>query len=835
MQIVNNRRIIDVNCFSNNKETFDLGYTSDAYSIQLNLLFPDEYKGQGFSYKIVFDKEDGSEVLTFPIVGSSGKYYALILPAVSRGTNGIGYKGHFQFFVLRGENNNTELVAASEKFPYIIKDGLPTNVDPAQPGSAIGWTELDEAVMKINSLDVDDLMYFRDIGTQEEDCFDNYRAQGTIYHASIHGRDTWFFMTSNNSTQFKFDFSGVEYRRYTNNHWESTWTGYATKSTVDAINTRLAAVEADIVDCSETIDIGTVARLSDLDLPIYCSEYAKFTFIPAENSNFRSELGLSASAYMVCELYYNNNIQTLKIYTSSSELIYIRKINSIAPTFTADDWSLTHYSGAQILNNSIPFSALNINLQQRIIRGENSIDKPNDLYSFDDDGIVNKKVTRGVRTEIDAGVFFSSAISIYLPEEIVIIGSGLLTTATSLSTIYIDNYSNNVTLGSSIQEAISNGDLTIYYRDEFILADLLMNSQNKLNQRLEELETSTINSRIYGVSGLYQTDPTLTRTDDAVDLDFVINSTTGEIASDFDDVFPWNKTRIVNTSAGKFVKFPEMWFRVGTDSSNRITDIAVSAKSHKEGNWYRVAPFMYSCYGGSVSDNKLKSVSGSSRQISKTLSDFRAYAAANGRGYYSLDLYHKTVLNFLWMIEFATRNTPSIMTGVINGSGTTGGTRMQFTGTTDSLTTPSGFELGREQMRYHYIEDFVGNCYEFLDGYYRANGAQADYVTANPAAFSDNIDGKTQVGYPIVSNGCISAFGWETGKPFLSLPLETKGTGHGVSYYCGAYNGADTAEGCLCCGATANINLNTRGLFYYWNIESSQYQYNLGTRLIKIL
>lgn len=47
-----------------------------------------------------------------------------------------------------------------------------------------------------------------------------------------------------------------------------------------------------------------------------------------------------------------------------------------------------------------------------------------------------------------------------------------------------------------------------------------------------------VSEPIYGVSGLYQESPALTRTDDSVGLSFAINSGTGAISSDFNSVFP---------------------------------------------------------------------------------------------------------------------------------------------------------------------------------------------------------------------------------------------------------------------------------------------------------
>ena len=214
-----------------------------------------------------------------------------------------------------------------------------------------------------------------------------------------------------------------------------------------------------------------------------------------------------------------------------------------------------------------------------------------------------------------------------------------------------------------------------------------------------------VGSPIYGVSGLYQSNPLLTRTDDAVGMTELFNYSTGEISSDFDSVFPWNEATVETVNGNKFLHLPDMWFRVGKDSSNRVTDIAVSKTQGSTGDWYKVDSFYYSCYGGSVANNKLCSVSGVARKYSATRANFRTYAAANGSGYHQLDLYHHTVMMFLWWIEWADKNSQNIMRGVDNGTA-------RNTGGTDSLSTPSGFNTSTQQMRWHYIEDYIGNGYE---------------------------------------------------------------------------------------------------------------------------
>lgn len=337
---------------------------------------------------------------------------------------------------------------------------------------------------------------------------------------------------------------------------------------------------------------------------------------------------------------------------------------------------------------------------------------------------------------------------------------------------------------------------------------------------------------IYGVSGLYQSSPALTRTDSAVGMSFAINSSSGAISSDFNAVFPWNEATVEEIGGDKFLHMPEMWFRVGYDASKRITDVAVSKQASGAGNWYKVNPFYYSCYGGSVSGGKLKSVSGVSRQASATRAQFRSYAAANGSGYFQEDLYHKTVMSFLWWIEWATKDSSSIMTGRISGSGTSGGATVRPTGGTNAVTTPSGFETAYAQMRYHYIEDFIGNMLEFVDG--NVGSGSSYYVTASPAAYSDATTGHANLpyGYPSnasSSNRCISAFGWDANNPFLCQPIEQIGTDYTI-HFCDANSAANNVV--LYCGAYYGSAGATFGLSYFDRNAASTAVTYFGGRLL---
>ena len=338
---------------------------------------------------------------------------------------------------------------------------------------------------------------------------------------------------------------------------------------------------------------------------------------------------------------------------------------------------------------------------------------------------------------------------------------------------------------------------------------------------------------IYGVSGLTDSSPALTRTDDAVGMSYAIDSSTGAIASDFNNVFPWNEAEVVTDTAGKFLHMPDMYFRVGVNANSEITDIAVSKKPGSTGNWYKVDSFYYACYGTSLSNDMAKSVSGAARQTSKTRAEFRGYSSANGNDYFQLDLYHHTVMIFLWLIEWATKKSDDVMTGRVLGSGTMGGSTSCPTGGTDNITTPSGYELSYAQMRYHYIEDFVGNFREFVDGVNCMESLNNHYVTNNPSYFSDSNTNYTQLSYSVPSSGCISALGWDEYNPFFCMPVATVSNADNDTYFCDRWSASGSGYPVLWCRSSWYNSESIYGVTSF-NTALSTYSNSLiGGRLIK--
>lgn len=343
---------------------------------------------------------------------------------------------------------------------------------------------------------------------------------------------------------------------------------------------------------------------------------------------------------------------------------------------------------------------------------------------------------------------------------------------------------------------------------------------------------------IYGVSGLYQSDPALTRTDDAVGLTYTIN-TDGTVQSDFDSLFPWTEAKLVSDSlSNKFVQMPEMWFRVNNDASYRLTDIAVSATKGPGDNWYKVEPFCIGRYTTNKnSTTKLVSKAGITHSAGATRANLRSYANANGSNYHIKDLYGSTIMKFLWWIEWATKDAASIMTGCYKGSGTTGGNAKTATGVTDSLTTPSGYVKARNNMRWHYIEDFIGGYSEILDGVYVSALSVASYATADTTKYADATTGMKQLAYKNPAAGyCIMAYGWDPNNPFLCLPCESTTTGVYTEYFC--TRGYDYGSGKFVCMETPNYNYtggNSGGAyagFMFRAVNNTNGYVNYATRLM---
>lgn len=342
--------------------------------------------------------------------------------------------------------------------------------------------------------------------------------------------------------------------------------------------------------------------------------------------------------------------------------------------------------------------------------------------------------------------------------------------------------------------------------------------------------SATIQSaKIFGVSGLYAETPTLTRTDHAVGMTWVNSS--GTITSDLDNEFPFNAIHDVTLDSGDvMVEIPEMYFRVGYDASNRLTDIAVSSLPVGAGNWYHTPAFQVGKYlTNSSGYSKTGQTPGSASNFNSNITSIK------NKGMYYETIYHYTILEFLFWIYFATKNSQTILNRAAFGS-------VQTTGVTNSNNAMNCIVSNR--FKFLGIEDFMGNQRHMLAGSY-TNYFYDVYNNQNAILNSTerSTAGKVTLSYNTVNsnNGYnIKALGWDPSHPFICIPMEVTNASTYTTYFCDGVNSDAWRNGSYApyLGPRYSDNLATdinSGLGYWLNSYWAYYGDSTGCRLVKFL
>lgn len=277
------------------------------------------------------------------------------------------------------------------------------------------------------------------------------------------------------------------------------------------------------------------------------------------------------------------------------------------------------------------------------------------------------------------------------------------------------------------------------------------------------MSNNTMSTKIFGVTGLYDAAVTLSRTDDSEGMTFAIDTTNGQVISDFDDEFPYNEIHEVELEGNKFISIPAMWWRIGKDEEDNLTDIAVARVKKGPGKWFKSDAFLVGKYLSYCENNKMVSKSGKSTNQNYSSINWTTYAKANGDGYKPIGVYEHTILTFLWLVEFANKRSTAVINGYSSYNLATGGT--------DSIVTETGYLKSNGQMKYRGIEDFVGNECEWMPD------VTGNYYTSRDInTYTNGTVGKTQLCYwkNISSLGTgwrgIQALGWDDNNPFICLP-----------------------------------------------------------------
>lgn len=348
----------------------------------------------------------------------------------------------------------------------------------------------------------------------------------------------------------------------------------------------------------------------------------------------------------------------------------------------------------------------------------------------------------------------------------------------------------------------------------------------------EMVTVKTMDDRIFGASWDMSSDPKLTRTDSAVGLVAGINGA----QNDFDTVGPWAKMdkTITDDKGNAFVRIPKLYIK--KTQTDKLATWQVSL-SKIDDTWYLPKCFWdftnqkeldyvdVGRYQGTVASGLLQSKSDVMATTSQTISVFRTQAKANGVGYQLLDIHIVDVWQVLFLIEFATLNSQSIMNGNLSG-----GAELK-NGTGSSHAGSSGFATNTGNMDYRGIENMYGNLYQWVDGVnitsYKAwvcddsSKYQSDLFAAPYQALN----------YTSSANGYISKMGYDPSHPFAQFATAFGGSD---SAYYSDYQYTNSGNVSVLYGGHWGGTAGYGGAFYWYlySAASGSGTY-VGSRLVR--
>ena len=186
--------------------------------------------------------------------------------------------------------------------------------------------------------------------------------------------------------------------------------------------------------------------------------------------------------------------------------------------------------------------------------------------------------------------------------------------------------------------------------------------------------------------------------------------------SEFEDGTPAD---IVSGDAGDcMVEFPKMYLGMSTDAQG-LTTVTITNDETVEGVYddafvYKgksYSKFYVGAFKGYVLNNKLRSLSGKSPTVQKTIGQFRTAAQANGEGYEQTQWYQLMLRQALYILLFKNLNSQAAL-----GAGYTNASSKNNTGGLNSNGVNYGSTSASVQVKCLGIEDFWGNIYEWVDG-----------------------------------------------------------------------------------------------------------------------
>ena len=242
--------------------------------------------------------------------------------------------------------------------------------------------------------------------------------------------------------------------------------------------------------------------------------------------------------------------------------------------------------------------------------------------------------------------------------------------------------------------------------------------------------------------------------------------------SPFDQYDPWQKRRcnfqngvfkcwdddasFSTTEYDTMVKYPENTYIKLAFSSDGNTAYFYFSTRPFEG--FEKAPWAGEYGAVYETSNSNESKSGKTVQVNQSITTMRTNARNKGNGWNQLDAVMHAADQWLFMVEYASRDCQAKI-----GQGISGVSAKKTTGLTDVLEYHTGRCAGTDDecaVRYRWSENLWGNVYEWCDGVRTAEGASYRImITDDPDLYDQSVIQMDSPGWTMINSGGTSING----------------------------------------------------------------------------
>lgn len=274
-----------------------------------------------------------------------------------------------------------------------------------------------------------------------------------------------------------------------------------------------------------------------------------------------------------------------------------------------------------------------------------------------------------------------------------------------------------------------------------------------------------------------------------------------EVENDFDSLYPWSEIKTYNyntttnqitayigepgfkfdgTNGEVMTRFPEFWYKREQKEENGNTYEYIYIADYAEEGFTKSEQFSLSRYTASGNSSKIGSANGKTPLNNTTAINFRTYAKALGSNWGLLDIWHWSILQLLYLVEYADYNSQNKLGQGVVGKQWNDAFNGVESGGCDLLGMKSGCFVndGLHSVIYRGIEDIFGNAWQICDGI-NLLGCQS-YVCHNPASYEFDVFNEEYVELGYENSNAYEQYtkkiGYDANNPLIQFPVEGGGS-----------------------------------------------------------